>query len=47
MAGPGATARSQGIPSYTAPISDLTASSFARTATKNVLARNTAKLEAL
>jgi hypothetical protein len=45
LAAPGTTAQSQGLPSYMAPISGRTASSSAETATKNVLALNTAMFE--
>jgi hypothetical protein len=45
LAGLAAPARSQGLPSYMAPISGRTASSPAETATNNVLALNTAMFE--
>src|SRR6266851_3623698 len=45
LAAPGTTAKSQDLPSYMAPISGRTASSSAETATKNILALNTAMFE--
>jgi hypothetical protein len=45
LAAPGTTAQSQDLPSYMAPISGRTASSSAETATKNILALNTAMFE--
>ncbi len=45
LAGPGTTAKSQDLPSYMAPISGRTASSSVETATKNILALNTAMFE--
>src|SRR4051794_15581115 len=45
LAGLGASAKAQDLPSYMAPISGRTVSSPAETATKNVLALNTAMFE--
>jgi hypothetical protein len=45
LAGMGSTVEAQDLPSYMAPISGRTVSSPAETATKNVLALNTAMFE--